>query len=94
MDASKLVTNCDWDKFSSGSSIIVLDYDIKMKKFIVMKRIEVPRGEYTLDNAVKKTIEVNDIYNPRWIFIDRGYGKNSLISTNTSVISDSAVLQK
>lgn len=40
-----------------------------------MKRIEVPRGEYTLDNAVKKIIEVNDIYNPRWIFIDRGYGE-------------------
>lgn len=65
----------DFDKYSAGSSLIILDYDIKMKKFIVMKRIEVPRGEYTLDNAVKKIIEVNDIYNPRWIFIDRGYGK-------------------
>ena len=65
----------DFDKYSAGSSLIILDYDIKMKKFIVMKRIEVPRGEYTLDNAVKKIIEVNDIYDPRWIFIDRGYGK-------------------
>ena len=65
----------DFDKYSAGSSLIILDYDIKMKKFIVMKRIEVPRGEYTLDNAVKKIIEVNDIYNPRWIFIDRGYGE-------------------
>lgn len=78
MDASKLVTNCDWDKYGAGSSIVVLDYDIKMKKFIVMKRIEVPRGEYSLDNAVSKTIEVNDIYDPRWIFVDRGYGDYQL----------------
>jgi len=65
-----------------------------MKKFIVIKRIEIPRGEYTLDNAVSKVVEVNDIYNPRWIFIDRGYGERCQISDNTSVISDYAVLQK
>lgn len=65
-------------KYGAGSSIIVLDYDIKMKKFIVIKRIEVPRGEYSLDNAVNMAIEVNDIYNPRWIFIDRGYGDYQL----------------
>lgn len=58
-----------------------------------MKRIEVPRGEYTLDNAVKKIIEVNDIYNPRWIFIDRGYGEKSFDIRNTSVISKHAALQ-
>lgn len=83
----------DFDKFQAGSSLIVLDYDIKVKKFIVMKRIEVPRGEYTLDNAVKKIIEVNDIYNPRWIFIDRGYGEKSFDIRNTSVISKHAALQ-
>lgn len=46
-----------------------------MKKFIVIKRIEVPRGEYTLDNAVNKIVEINDVYDPRWIFLDRGYGE-------------------
>jgi len=39
-----------------------------------MKRIEVPRSEYTLDNAVNWIIKVNEIYNPSWIFCDRGYG--------------------
>ena len=48
---------------------------MKAKKFWVIKRIEVPRSEYTLDNAVNKIIEVNEIYDPRWIFIDRGYGE-------------------
>lgn len=65
----------DFDKYQAGSSIIVLDHDIKAKKFIVMKRIEIPRSEYTLDNAVKAIISVNEIYNPRWIFLDRGYGE-------------------
>lgn len=68
----------DFDKFQASSSIIVLDYDIKTRKFWVMKRIEVPRGEYTLDNAVNWIIKVNKIYNPRWIFIDRGYGDYQL----------------
>ena len=66
---------CDFDKYQAGSSIVVLDYDMKAKKFWVMKRIEVPRSEYTLDNAVNKIIEVNEIYDPRWIFLDRGYGE-------------------
>ena len=43
-----------------------------------MNRIEVPRGEYTLDNAVEQIKRVNRIYNPGWIFIDRGYGEKSL----------------
>jgi len=65
----------DFDKYQAGSSIVVLDYDIKTRMFWVMKRIEVPRGEYTLDNAVNWIIEVNKIYDPRWIFVDRGYGE-------------------
>lgn len=64
----------DFDKYQASSSIVVLDYDMKTRKFWVMKRIEVPRGEYTLDNAVQWIIKVNKIYNPRWIFVDRGYG--------------------
>ena len=65
---------CDFDKFSAGSSIVVLDYDPKIQKFWVMNRIEVPRGEYSLDNAVNWIIQINEIYDPRWIFMDRGYG--------------------
>lgn len=68
----------DFDKFQASSSIVVLDYDINRRKFKVMKRIEVPRSEYTLDNAVNWIIKVNEIYNPSWIFCDRGYGDYQL----------------
>lgn len=33
-----------------------------------------PRAEYSYDNAVNKIIELNDIYNPSWIYCDRGAG--------------------
>ena len=65
----------DFDQFQAGSSIIVLDYDVNLKKFKVIKRVEVPRAEYSLDNAVNWIIRINNIYNPSWIFCDRGYGE-------------------
>ena len=68
----------DFDKYQSSSSIIILDFDVIMRKFKVIKRIEVPRGEYTLDNAVNTIIEVNHIYRPSWIYVDRGYGDYQL----------------
>jgi len=39
-----------------------------------MKRVEVPRSEYSLDNAVNWVVRLNRIYRPSWIFCDRGYG--------------------
>lgn len=64
----------DWDAYGAGSSLLVLDYDVKTRSFMVIKRVEVPRGEYTLDNAVNWIIRLNTIYRPSWIFCDRGYG--------------------
>lgn len=52
-----------------------MDFDIIRRKFKVIKRVEVPRGEYTYDNAVNKIVELNDQYNPSWIYCDRGSGE-------------------
>ena len=46
------------------------------QKFRVMRRIEIPKSEYTYDNAVNTIVQLNDIYNPSWIYIDRGSGKH------------------
>ena len=59
----------------AASSIVILDYDINYQKFRVFKRIEIPRSEYTYDNAVNKIIEVNNIYRPAFIYVDAGAGK-------------------
>ncbi len=62
----------DWDKYQSSSSIVILDYDVIRSKFKVIKRIEVPRAEYSYDAAVNMIVALNDQYNPAWIYCDRG----------------------
>lgn len=64
----------DWDKYGASSSLLVLEYDMRLEKFKILKRYEMPRAEYSYDNAVNKIIEFNDIYNPSWIYCDRGAG--------------------
>lgn len=65
----------DWDKYSSSSSIVVLEYNMRMQQFMILKRFEMPRAEYSYDNAVNTVIELNKIYNPAWIYADRGSGE-------------------
>ena len=68
-------TFSDWDKYGASSSIIILDYDVEKNKFRVTRRIEVPKSEYSYDNAVNLIVDLNRIYNPSWIYVDRGAGK-------------------
>lgn len=65
----------DWDKYGASSSLLVLEFDVRLNKFKVLKRVEMPRAEYSYDNAVNKVIELNEIYNPSWIYCDRGSGE-------------------
>ena len=65
----------DWDKYGAASSILILDFDPAFNKFKVFKRVEVPRSEYTYDNAVNKIVELNKIYNPSFIYCDAGAGE-------------------
>lgn len=62
-------------KYGASSSILILDFDTNINKFRVTRRIEVPKSEYSYDNAVKMIIDLNTIYNPAWIYVDRGAGK-------------------
>ena len=65
----------DWDKYGSSSSILVLEYNIRLGKFMILKRYEMPRAEYSYDAAVQAVIEMNEIYKPAWIYCDRGAGE-------------------
>ena len=62
-------------KYGASSSIIILDYDLINRKFKVIKRVEVPRSEYSYDTAVNLVVELNDQYNPAWIYADAGAGE-------------------
>lgn len=47
----------------------------KYGRFQVISRIEIPKGEFTYDIAVRKIIELDSIYNPFAIYPDRGSGE-------------------
>jgi hypothetical protein len=72
-DAHRII-GVDWDKYANATQIIVTEFDELLKKFRVAMRVEIPRGDFTLDNAVNKIIELNAIWNPKFIYVDRGYG--------------------
>lgn len=79
----------DWDKFGNATQIVVTQWnphDIRRPRpefgeapgagrFQVINRIEIPKGEFTYDIAVKKIIELDRIYNPFAIYPDRGAGE-------------------
>ena len=69
------VIGVDWDKYGDASQIVVMEYNATVSKFQIINRVEIPKSSFTLDNGVKKIIELNAIYNPEAIYVDRGYGE-------------------
>lgn len=81
----------DWDKYGAATQIVVTQFDLtevrrarpevdgpgveKLGRFKVINRIEIPAGERTYDIAVQKIIELDKIYNPKFIYPDRGAGE-------------------
>lgn len=62
----------DLDKYQASSSIIVLDYLPELQMFKVIKRFEIPKAEYSYDATFNTILQMNKIYNPAWIYCDRG----------------------
>jgi hypothetical protein len=70
----------DWDKYNAdghGSNIVVLEA-IDLGKYRLIYREEIEQSKFTLNNAVRRVIELNDIFQPEWIYIDRGFGEYQL----------------
>jgi hypothetical protein len=72
----------DWDKYGAGTNIVVLEVcahnyeDERFRnKVRVAFREEIERSEYTLTKAVSRIVELNDIFQPKHIYVDRGYGE-------------------
>jgi replicative DNA helicase len=84
---SPITIGIDWDKFGAATQIVVTQWDpfdekrhsdnlIEGKgRFRVINRIEIPKGDFTYDKAVEKVVELDAIYNPRFIYPDRGAGE-------------------
>jgi hypothetical protein len=76
------VIGTDWDVFQATPTLCCLEYcpdeinsDGQRGMFKVINRVSILRTEYTLDAGVKKIIEWNGVYQPDYIYVDRGYGQ-------------------
>ena len=70
----------DWDKHNqdgAGSNIVVLE-KVDRHRYRLIYREEIEQAQFTLRNAVQRVIELNDLFNPQWIYIDRGNGEYQL----------------
>jgi hypothetical protein len=70
----------DWDKYNAdghGSNIVVLEA-IDSGRYRLIYREEIAQSQFTLSNAVRRVIELNDIFQPEWVFIDKGFGEYQL----------------
>lgn len=72
----------DWDKYGAGTNIVVLeicDNNYEEERFRgkikLCYREEIDRSEYTLTRAVDRIVDLNAIFNPKFIYVDRGYGE-------------------
>lgn len=79
---SFFVFGVDWDKYGAGTNILVLEVcqdDYEDPRFAGRVRLayreEIPKDEYTLTKGVQRIIELNKIFNPRHIYVDRGFGE-------------------
>jgi intein/homing endonuclease len=69
------IMGVDWDKYKATPTLVIMEYHLATDKFKVITRVEIPRTEFTLDAAVIKIIEMNQTYDPQFIYVDRGYGE-------------------
>jgi replicative DNA helicase len=75
----------DWNKYAAGVNIVILevcggDYEEErfQNKIRLLYREEVVREEYTLLKGVDRVVELNSIFRPRHIYVDRGFGETQV----------------
>lgn len=69
------VLGVDWDKYGSSTNMVVVEFDQTLGLYKPIERVEIPRSKFTLDEAVRKIISLNETHELDYIYVDRGYGE-------------------
>lgn len=69
------VLGIDWDKSQAGVSMVSVEWNYELGKFVPFHAEEIPRTEFTLDNGVKRADELDQMFEYDYIVVDRGYGE-------------------
>lgn len=79
---SDFVFGVDWDKYGAGVNVVVLEIcnaSYELDQFAGKTRLayreEINKGEFTYTGAVDRIIELNSIFRPKHIYVDRGAGE-------------------
>lgn len=64
----------DWDKVGAPTNIVILE-QITPELYWVVNRVQIPQSEFTLTHAVNTIIDLNELWRPQWIYIDKGFGE-------------------
>lgn len=70
----------DWDKYNAdgrGPNLLILEAT-DAARYRVIYRQEIPQTQFSLSTAVQRIVELNEIFQPEWIYLDRGYGDMQL----------------
>jgi hypothetical protein len=68
----------DWNETATGVQIVTLKYVPEIGKFKVVRLDEIPPSEFTQLNGVEKIKELNDLFQPKLIFVDNGFGETQI----------------
>lgn len=80
------VIGVDWNTAANGVQIVVAEHNPALitpedlekgirGRFRIAKRLSIEDKEYTQTKAVAKIIELNEIWDPGYIYVDQGYGE-------------------
>lgn len=82
---SKFLMGVDWDKYGAGPNICIIEIpgqsntDHRFKDRIrIVFREEIKRSEFVLLEAVQRIVQLNKLFKPEWIYVDRGYGETQV----------------
>lgn len=68
----------DWNEGVAGVHIVVLKFAEERNKFIPVNVYIVPPSEFTQLEAVNRILEFNEIYKPKKILVDQGFGQTQI----------------
>jgi len=68
----------DWNSASNGVHIVLEGYNPADKKFWMVKKWTISRENYTQIAAIEKIIEINNYWEPSFIYVDAGYGHSQV----------------
>jgi hypothetical protein len=64
----------DWNDPAVGTTIAIVGYDPVERVFHLVDTHVVQRARWTQLSACQKIADLNRVWNPRWIYVDKGHG--------------------